>query len=160
MCGVGRGGEVGGRGLGWVGCTPDRRPNERKRAHPTCTHDQVLPPFDPEMAVPLYAHMRSKGCTLHLGDGVAGFEQGEGGRGVVVKTQAGTRYPADRVMLVRSWQLHRCSGLGHRLPAWAGTACSPASMHALRCARGHAGMCVCVPRTAAKSPPPPSHICC
>lgn len=61
---------------------------------------QVMPPFDPEMVEPLHAHMRSKGCALHLGDGVAGFEPGPEGRGLVVKTQGGKAHPADLVMLV------------------------------------------------------------
>ncbi|EFN54835.1 hypothetical protein CHLNCDRAFT_48889 [Chlorella variabilis] len=61
---------------------------------------QVMPPFDAEMVEPLHAHMRAKGCKLHLGDGVAGFEQGAGGKGLVVKTQSGAAHPADLVMLV------------------------------------------------------------
>lgn len=66
---------------------------------------QVMPPFDPEMVEPLHAHMRSKGCALHLGDGVAGFEPGPEGRGLVVKTQGGKAHPADLVMLVRGQRL-------------------------------------------------------
>lgn len=61
---------------------------------------QVMPPFDPEMVEPLHVHLRSKGCTLHLGDGVAGFERGSGDRGLVVRTQAGKAHPADLVILV------------------------------------------------------------
>ncbi|KAL4458974.1 hypothetical protein ABPG75_013839 [Micractinium tetrahymenae] len=61
---------------------------------------QVMPPFDPEMVEPLHAHMRAKGCALHLGDGVAGFEPGPGGQGLAVKTQGGKSHLADLVMLV------------------------------------------------------------
>lgn len=112
-----------------------------------------MPPFDAEMVEPLHAHMRAKGCELHLGDGergppvlstgaaaccvwqapqalllswpcctrgwngtrvlnpapppplpclpgVAGFEQGPGGKGLVVNTQSGKEHAADLVMLV------------------------------------------------------------
>lgn len=39
----------------------------------------ILPPFDPEMALPLEKHMREKGVDLILGDGVKAFEpEGEG----------------------------------------------------------------------------------
>ena len=39
----------------------------------------ILPPFDPEMALPLEKHMREKGVSLMLGDGVKAFEpEGEG----------------------------------------------------------------------------------
>lgn len=40
--------------------------------------------------------------ALHLGDGVAGFEAAPGGKGLVVKTQAGKAHAADLVMLVGS----------------------------------------------------------
>ena len=65
-----------------------------------------MPPFDAEMVEPLHAHLRSKGVTLHLGDGVAGFDPGPGGKGLVVKTQGGREHAADLVMLV---------GLGFRV---------------------------------------------
>ena len=61
---------------------------------------QVMPPLDPEMVEPVHELMRSKGVKLHLGDGVAGFEEAQGG-GLVVKTQSGKAHPADVVILVR-----------------------------------------------------------
>lgn len=91
---------------------------------------QVMPPFDHEMVEPLHAYMRSKGCKLYLGDGVAGFEQGPGGKGLVVKTQGGKAYNADLVMLVGGlvwgggglemvW-VGVCVGGGQRRPGHAG----------------------------------------
>lgn len=59
-----------------------------------------MPPLDPEMVEPVHDHLRAKGIKLHLGDGVAGFETGEGGEGLVVKTQSGKAYPTDMVILV------------------------------------------------------------
>ena len=38
---------------------------------------QVMPPIDPEMAVPLQEHLKANGVTLHLGDSVAKFERGQ-----------------------------------------------------------------------------------
>lgn len=70
-----------------------------------------MPPFDAEMVEPLHAHMRAKGCKLHLGDGVAGFEQGAGGKGLVVKTQSGAAHPADLVMLVGLSGIRRRGGV-------------------------------------------------
>lgn len=61
---------------------------------------QVMPPFDAEMVEPLHTHLRAKGVALHLGDGVAGFEQGASGAGLVVKTASGKAHEADLVMLV------------------------------------------------------------
>lgn len=60
---------------------------------------QIMPPLDPEMVEPVHDLMRSKGVKLHLGDGVAGFEQNQEG-GLVVKTQSGKAHPADLVILV------------------------------------------------------------
>jgi hypothetical protein len=59
-----------------------------------------MPPFDIEMVEPLQERMRAKGVQLHLGDGVAGFEQAEGG-GLSVLTQSGKKHAADLVLLVR-----------------------------------------------------------
>ena len=38
--------------------------------------DQVMPPFDPEMARPVQEHLEKHGVNMALGDGVAGFESG------------------------------------------------------------------------------------
>jgi NADPH-dependent 2,4-dienoyl-CoA reductase/sulfur reductase-like enzyme/rhodanese-related sulfurtransferase len=60
--------------------------------------NQVMPPLDPEMALPVEEHMRANGIDLHLGDGVAGFET-EAGQGVRVRTQSGKTFEADLVIL-------------------------------------------------------------
>ena len=57
----------------------------------------VLPPFDPEMAVPIEDHLRAKGVALHLGDGVASFTQEEAG--LAVHTRGGATHQADLVIL-------------------------------------------------------------
>jgi NADPH-dependent 2,4-dienoyl-CoA reductase/sulfur reductase-like enzyme len=59
---------------------------------------QVMPPLDPEMAVPLMEHLAAKGVRLHLGDGLARIEKSNGGRLVVV-AESGARLPADLVIL-------------------------------------------------------------
>jgi NADPH-dependent 2,4-dienoyl-CoA reductase/sulfur reductase-like enzyme/rhodanese-related sulfurtransferase len=57
----------------------------------------VLPPLDVEMAAPIHAHLRDNDIALQLGDGVAGFEQRDGG--LSVRTQSGAAFPADLVVL-------------------------------------------------------------
>ncbi|MGI6586555.1 MAG: FAD-dependent oxidoreductase [Lutisporaceae bacterium] len=59
--------------------------------------DQVMAPLDYEMAAIVHNHVRSKGCGLHLKDGVKAFEP-EGNRTVVV-LQSGRRISADMVIL-------------------------------------------------------------
>jgi NADPH-dependent 2,4-dienoyl-CoA reductase/sulfur reductase-like enzyme/rhodanese-related sulfurtransferase len=59
---------------------------------------QVMPPLDPEMAVPLMEHLATKGVRLYLGDGLARIEERDGGSLVVV-TESGARLPADLVIL-------------------------------------------------------------
>ena len=59
--------------------------------------DQVMAPLDYEMAAIIHNHIRSKGCGLHLGDGVKAFEP-EGDKTVVV-LQSGKRIPADMIIL-------------------------------------------------------------
>jgi NADPH-dependent 2,4-dienoyl-CoA reductase/sulfur reductase-like enzyme/rhodanese-related sulfurtransferase len=59
---------------------------------------QVMPPLDPEMAVPLKEHLAAKGVQLRLGDGLACIEQVEAG-GLVVVAESGARLPADLVIL-------------------------------------------------------------
>lgn len=59
--------------------------------------DQVMAPLDYEMAAIVHNHIRSKGCALHLKDGVRAFEQ-EGNRTAVV-LQSGKRIAADMVIL-------------------------------------------------------------
>lgn len=60
--------------------------------------DQVMPPLDPEVAAIVEEHLRARGVTLALGDGVAGFEPAPDGR-LFVKTQHGASHPADLVIL-------------------------------------------------------------
>jgi len=57
----------------------------------------VLPPFDPEMAVPVEAHLRAHGVRLFLDDPVAGFEAK--GAGLLVRTKSGGVHEADLVVL-------------------------------------------------------------
>lgn len=63
--------------------------------------DQVMPPLDPEMAAMVAERLRQHDVQLALGDGVAGFseqENGEKGK-LSVRTQSGSEYPADLVIL-------------------------------------------------------------
>ncbi len=61
--------------------------------------DQVLPPLDPEMAVPVAQHLEERGVALCLGDGLAGVESSDGRDELVVSTQSGARFAADLVIL-------------------------------------------------------------
>ena len=58
---------------------------------------QVMPPMDAEMAAPLAAHLRERGVTLRLGEGLQSIER-DGGRLVVV-TDRGGRIATDLVVL-------------------------------------------------------------
>jgi NADPH-dependent 2,4-dienoyl-CoA reductase/sulfur reductase-like enzyme/rhodanese-related sulfurtransferase len=60
---------------------------------------QVMPPVDPEMAVPIQQHLTANGVSLCLGDAVAGFEQGPEGNTISVTTKLGGRYVCDMVLL-------------------------------------------------------------
>lgn len=60
--------------------------------------NQVMPPFDPEMAEYVAAELRAQGVRLALGDGVAAFEEGPGGN-ILVKTASGAEYAGDMVVL-------------------------------------------------------------
>ncbi len=59
---------------------------------------QVMPPLDPEMAVPLMEHLAAKGVQLHLNDGLARIEERASG-GLVVVAESGARLAADLVIL-------------------------------------------------------------
>lgn len=59
---------------------------------------QVMPPLDPEMAVPVEEHLRSNGVRLELANGVEGFEAEPDGS-LRVLTQSGRSLPADLVIL-------------------------------------------------------------
>ena len=60
---------------------------------------QVMPPLDPEMAVPVQEHLIAKGVSLCLNDAVAGFEQGPGENEITVITKSGARHVCDMVLL-------------------------------------------------------------
>lgn len=60
--------------------------------------DQVMPPLDPEIAAIVEKHLREKGVTLALSDGVAGFAASPSG-GLLVKTQSGREHAADLIIL-------------------------------------------------------------
>ncbi len=59
---------------------------------------QVMPPLDPEVAVPLMEHLIAKGVQLHLGDGLAHIDEGPDGRLIVV-AESGASFLADLVIL-------------------------------------------------------------
>lgn len=59
---------------------------------------QVMPPLDPEMAVPLMEHLRAAGVVLHLGDGLARIESAPES-GLVVHAESGASLPSDLVIL-------------------------------------------------------------
>jgi NADPH-dependent 2,4-dienoyl-CoA reductase/sulfur reductase-like enzyme/rhodanese-related sulfurtransferase len=58
---------------------------------------QIMPPLDPEMAVPLMEHLAAKGVRLHLGDGLTRIDEHDGR--LVVAAESGARLPADLVIL-------------------------------------------------------------
>ena len=60
---------------------------------------QVMPPVDPEMALPIQDHLTAKGVSLCLNDAVAGFEQRPGENAISVVTRSGHRYVCDMVLL-------------------------------------------------------------
>ena len=75
---------------------------------------QVMPPLDPEVAVPLMEHLIAKGVHLHLGDGLARIDQEADGRLVVV-AETGAKFPTDLVILALGvrpeTQLAKAAGL-------------------------------------------------
>lgn len=60
--------------------------------------DQILPPVDHEIAVPVENHLRARGVALHLSTAVAAFRPGEAG-GVRVELTSATTLDADLVVL-------------------------------------------------------------
>ena len=60
---------------------------------------QVMPPVDPEMAVPIHDHLTSRGVDLCLGDGVAGFAPAGDGATISVSTKSGRSYDCEMVLL-------------------------------------------------------------
>jgi len=59
---------------------------------------QLMPPLDPEMAVPVTEHLQARGVELRLGDGLARIEAAGGARLRVI-SESGTQSPADLVIL-------------------------------------------------------------
>lgn len=59
-------------------------------------HEQVMAPLDYSMAAIVHNHIRSKGCTLHLKDGVKAFEPY--GDKTAVVLQSGKRISADIII--------------------------------------------------------------
>ncbi len=59
--------------------------------------NQVMPPYDPEMARLLETHLQERGVSLCLGDGVAGFEEAQGG--ITVRLNSGRGIEADIAIL-------------------------------------------------------------
>jgi NADPH-dependent 2,4-dienoyl-CoA reductase/sulfur reductase-like enzyme/peroxiredoxin family protein/TusA-related sulfurtransferase/rhodanese-related sulfurtransferase len=60
--------------------------------------DQILPPLDHEISVPVERHLRSRGIALHLDTAAAAFTQKTGG-GLVVELANSTFLDADIVLL-------------------------------------------------------------
>ena len=60
---------------------------------------QVMPPFDPEMVVPVQDHLVANGINLCLDDAVSGFYQNSDGSTIKVSTETGKDYVADMVLL-------------------------------------------------------------
>lgn len=60
--------------------------------------DQVLPPFDREMAEPVQEHLVKNGVSLRLSDALAGLEQSSTGS-LVVHTKSGASLSAELVIL-------------------------------------------------------------
>jgi len=60
--------------------------------------DQILPPLDHEISVPVERHLRSRGVGLHLSTAAAAFTQREGG-GLNVELKNSTVLGADLVIL-------------------------------------------------------------
>lgn len=60
--------------------------------------DQILPPLDREMAVPVEQHLRSRGVKVHLSTAVAAFQQRPDG-GLKVELNNNTILDADLVVL-------------------------------------------------------------
>ena len=59
--------------------------------------DQVLPPFDKEMTIPIADHLAAKGVSLLLGESAEAFEKSAGG--LVVRLKSGHRLSAQLVIL-------------------------------------------------------------
>jgi NADPH-dependent 2,4-dienoyl-CoA reductase/sulfur reductase-like enzyme len=73
---------------------------------------QVMPPLDPEMAAPVAEHLRARGVTLQLGDGLAGFERaGELPRDRVIDVACGVGQRAYYAVCFLSQRGYRAANL-------------------------------------------------
>lgn len=79
--------------------------------------DQILPPWDPEIAAPLQQHVIQQGVDLLLGDSAEGFENTS--NGLLVKLKSGKSIETDFAVV--------CIGVRpeNKLAAAAGLACGP-----------------------------------
>jgi NADPH-dependent 2,4-dienoyl-CoA reductase/sulfur reductase-like enzyme/peroxiredoxin family protein/rhodanese-related sulfurtransferase/TusA-related sulfurtransferase len=60
--------------------------------------DQILPPLDKDVSIPVEQHIRGRGVDLHLGTAAAAFTRGAGG-GIRVELASGVMLDADLVVL-------------------------------------------------------------
>lgn len=60
--------------------------------------DQILPPLDYEMSVPVEHHLRSRDISIHLSTGAAAFTRRDGG-GITGELTNSTNLAADIVIL-------------------------------------------------------------
>ncbi|MFC2019463.1 FAD-dependent oxidoreductase [Chloroflexota bacterium] len=60
---------------------------------------QVMPPLDPEMAMPLQEHLAARGVSLCLDDALSGFEPSTGGESITIITKSGKRHQSGMVIL-------------------------------------------------------------
>ena len=86
-------------GAGYIGLEMAENFQHRgARVHVVELADQILPPLDHEMSVPVEQHLRSRGVTLHLSTGAAAFTPRSDG-GVNVELSNGELLAADLVIL-------------------------------------------------------------
>ncbi|GAA3820937.1 FAD-dependent oxidoreductase [Cellulomonas soli] len=86
-------------GAGYIGLEMAENLHHRgAEVHVVEMADQILPPLDREMSVPVEHHLRSRGIELHLSTAAAAFTPRPDG-GVTVELTSGQFLPADLVVL-------------------------------------------------------------
>ncbi|MGN8245443.1 FAD-dependent oxidoreductase [Cellulomonas soli] len=86
-------------GAGYIGLEMAENLHHRgAQVHVVEMADQILPPLDREMSVPVEHHLRSRGIELHLSTAAAAFAPRPDG-GVTVELTSGQFLPADLVIL-------------------------------------------------------------
>ncbi|OJV57910.1 MAG: pyridine nucleotide-disulfide oxidoreductase [Cellulomonas sp. 73-145] len=86
-------------GAGYIGLEMAENFQHRgAQVHVVELADQILPPLDHEMSVPVEQHLRSRGVQLHLSTGAAAFTPRPDGA-VNVELTSGELLPADLVIL-------------------------------------------------------------